>query len=1015
MAHLFQCIIYTKKGVNIKDLDTLLTTETFNIEYIPNRVVERISPLEERYAYYKLYSSEIPILQQHPNIEIVEAPPGDSKLISNANIIPLKTNISRANVVTGGSRSPAPNYDTFTEYWPDSVNSGLYWHTLNDWTNPPLNAFHNTFSSSLEENDKFRKDIKNAYDGEGVDLVILDTMVPYHYEFLSDPNIGFTYGDNGFPLNLAENNPTRFTLRQWAAETALSGTIDDPPSHYTTFSIENNIDSHGTQVGSVAAGNNHGWARKSNLYYIWLGTYNKFEEPSPTSDQTDEGYEYHNSLNLIKHFHLSKSLNPSTGYKRPTVVVCSTSPNSKIIDPIDSILNNSLPTISKYTHINQYYVTGSSLNYAPALRFDLYSIISGSSNPQSALNSLIHTSQFWNNKNIQLTDGNEDEYYIVFKGPGYNNTFTGLPSSKTVVEIDITHITGSQTFNIDFTDINDIEELVYTSSYLDFATGKSLTTLDILANKIDIIIFSGSSGFLENTDSVAYNSALALITSSLAPAFYNALKFNTPGYNSEVSYTPNLIKQATDIKSIIHVVDIGNNTTSGSLGEKFKTEVNGNSNIPFSVEYIDDTSGSLKLTCNQNINIFTSSLYQNITNAQHPLFPTISNLSGNSMINELWETFRTSITSSISTFNYYPLGEFNNRIRSNKQQGIICFSQNPTPTPTIIEEIGDQASGPYFLQFSSSFKFFNDFSPYLNTLAKTELGLNPLNDATSQTSHPTHIPSQALISDELADLGIILVRSTGNDATIIAASGSSDDPYMREGYYHPIADTYYTWDQDIPSINYIKDTPRYVNRIAWPGGNSTVEVGGVGCSATAQNPEGSADQLGSYITGALSHSFSLEYYSNIGPRIDILGLTGDIAMARATDTPSYNVNFTSSLYNNIDQGVSSSKYGRSTYIGGTSFSSPQIAGMACLYKQIYPHHNVNQFKDFLIKYQHTHSISFTNNTTFDSLVPVTEYPTGSVSNGVIYRPAFRSESQDPIGIAYWPYSTKGGNISFTRT
>jgi hypothetical protein len=80
---------------------------------------------------------------------------------------------------------------------------------------------------------------------------------------------------------------------------------------YDRYSGENN---HGTHVTAVVGGITQGWARESNLYNLRHDTKGEFAGSYTPSEYI---------IDYVRQFHETKSINPETGRKNPTLVNCS--------------------------------------------------------------------------------------------------------------------------------------------------------------------------------------------------------------------------------------------------------------------------------------------------------------------------------------------------------------------------------------------------------------------------------------------------------------------------------------------------------------------------------------------------------------------------------------------------------------------------------------------------------------------------------------------------------------------
>ena len=101
------------------------------------------------------------------------------------------------------------------------------------------------------------------------------------------------------------NGVTRFKAIDWYSASGVSGT--QSANHYRDY------DGHGTHVASTAVGRTMGWAKDANIYAL------KVSGLEGTGD-TGTGISVSDCFDVIKGWHNNKSIDPATGYKRPTIV-----------------------------------------------------------------------------------------------------------------------------------------------------------------------------------------------------------------------------------------------------------------------------------------------------------------------------------------------------------------------------------------------------------------------------------------------------------------------------------------------------------------------------------------------------------------------------------------------------------------------------------------------------------------------------------------------------------------------
>lgn len=125
------------------------------------------------------------------------------------------------------------------------------------------------------------------YDGEGVDIVIMDTGI-----------------DGDHPEWEGADGSSRLQKIDWVAETGLQIVNDD--GSYVTQSVDfyTDPDGHGTSCASLAAGYLNGFAKGAHIYAL------KIKELDPHGT----GYSYFQACSLLKAWHNQKTNN------RPTIV-----------------------------------------------------------------------------------------------------------------------------------------------------------------------------------------------------------------------------------------------------------------------------------------------------------------------------------------------------------------------------------------------------------------------------------------------------------------------------------------------------------------------------------------------------------------------------------------------------------------------------------------------------------------------------------------------------------------------
>jgi len=134
--------------------------------------------------------------------------------------------------------------------------------------------------------------------GKGVDVIIVDTGVESnHPELAVNPD-----GTGG----------SRVVDYDWTQH----GVITSAP----TGGFLGDCDGHGTHTASVVAGNTCGWAPDARIYTLRTVPSTGGTERDITDDRILGLVDDLQAWQTIRLFHQSKSVDPQTGYKRPTVV-----------------------------------------------------------------------------------------------------------------------------------------------------------------------------------------------------------------------------------------------------------------------------------------------------------------------------------------------------------------------------------------------------------------------------------------------------------------------------------------------------------------------------------------------------------------------------------------------------------------------------------------------------------------------------------------------------------------------
>jgi subtilisin family serine protease len=170
----------------------------------------------------------------------------------------------------------------------------------------------NDFSVSYSSTKPFNFNL----DGSGVDIVVFDTGVePYHPEFA---------------VNADGTGGTRVIDHDWTQY----GFITSVP----TGGFLGDCDGHGSNCASIAAGNTNGWAPKAKIYSIRTvpggagSPYTSIADGRTLSLVNEiKGWQ------SVRAWHNAKPIDPTTGYKRPTVITGSYGYNESYSNGLNSV------------------------------------------------------------------------------------------------------------------------------------------------------------------------------------------------------------------------------------------------------------------------------------------------------------------------------------------------------------------------------------------------------------------------------------------------------------------------------------------------------------------------------------------------------------------------------------------------------------------------------------------------------------------------------------------------------
>ena len=125
-------------------------------------------------------------------------------------------------------------------------------------------------------------------DGTGVDVVIQDSGLQVDHPEFNDAS-----------------GTSRVQQINWYTESGVSGSQSS--NHYRDY------DGHGTHCAGTATGLLYGWAKNARVYSVKV-------RGLEGSGDSFTGISTIDCFDVIKGWHNNKSVDPATGYKRPTIV-----------------------------------------------------------------------------------------------------------------------------------------------------------------------------------------------------------------------------------------------------------------------------------------------------------------------------------------------------------------------------------------------------------------------------------------------------------------------------------------------------------------------------------------------------------------------------------------------------------------------------------------------------------------------------------------------------------------------
>jgi len=252
-------IVSLKRGVDAASFAAEMNQTTGNTT-IPSRSVDVANArlLSERNTHYSLTDQEAQALRNdHRVVDVAIPPDQDDDLELVRNAIQTAD---------------------FTKTTSDSGN-------FVNWGLRRCIGTNNPYGSNLTEN---TGQYTYNLDGTGVDVVIQDSGLQVDHPEFQD-----------------KNGVSRVQQIDWYTSSGLSGTQN--ANHYRDYN------GHGTHCAGIAAGKTYGWAKESHIYSVKVAGLEGSGDPGTGISITD-------CFDVIKGWHNNKPVDPTTGFKRPTIV-----------------------------------------------------------------------------------------------------------------------------------------------------------------------------------------------------------------------------------------------------------------------------------------------------------------------------------------------------------------------------------------------------------------------------------------------------------------------------------------------------------------------------------------------------------------------------------------------------------------------------------------------------------------------------------------------------------------------
>lgn len=264
-------IIITHSGIDVAEIDAELSNPSGN-SYIPNRAVElaysRTS--SSRMTHWYITHEEAEALLEDPRILAVEQP---AENIPGLEIVPLSRSREKG-IVTNAVQA--------------------------NWGKVRVNSETNPFPGGDANNGITARENLSVR-GRGVDIVIQDNLASPESGDMEEKNNKYSF---------------RTKCIDWYEDTGYGDYLRSQGVEYSGGSNkysawQSGYLSHGSNVASIAAGAEYGWAGEAHVYPQFI---------VPMAFSPRKAIPLQTGMESLKFFHRNKPIDPETGYKRPTIV-----------------------------------------------------------------------------------------------------------------------------------------------------------------------------------------------------------------------------------------------------------------------------------------------------------------------------------------------------------------------------------------------------------------------------------------------------------------------------------------------------------------------------------------------------------------------------------------------------------------------------------------------------------------------------------------------------------------------